>query len=304
MQFIKNNEIDRLRWNQCIDASPNGLIYGRSFYLDNICPGWNALAGKSYEWIFPVTYKTKYGISYLYQPPFTQQLGVFSKTDVYVPYTKIIEWLRQHYKFWEVNWNYATDSTVIHSPIQIAAATNFILNLSKSYESISSNYRSILIKNLKRSKHSQPVYKTTEDYNKCIDLYRKYYGKRISHVKSIDYQRFKSICLYAFQHKMLICKEVLDNKGELLAIVLLIDDGIRLYNIMNVTTEAGRKTQANHFLLDAVIQEFSGRQLLLDFEGSDLPGVKTFYENFGAVNQTYYMIKYNSLPWPLNLLKK
>ncbi len=303
IQFLNNKEINKQRWDECINASPNGLIYGRSFYLDNLCPGWYALAGENYEWVLPITHKTKWRISYLYQPPFTQQLGIFAKANVMVPFKEIILWLKHHYKFWEINWNYATDTHFVISPVQVTAATNFILNLSESYESIAENYHKILIKNLKRSKRLQLIYNRTEDYNKCINLYRKYYGNRISHVKLNDYIKFSNICCYALQHKMLECRQALDNDGELLAVVLLLFDGRRLYNIMNVTTEAGRKTEANHFLLDAVIREFSGKELWFDFEGSDLPGVKAFYKYFGPVNQPFYMLKFNDLHWPLRLFK-
>jgi hypothetical protein len=303
VQVLHNNEIDKLQWDECINVCPDGLIYAKSFYLDNICPGWKALTGEKYEWVLPVTDKTKFGISYLYQPPFTQQLGIFAKSNIIVPYEEIIQWLKQHYKFWEVNWNYAIDIKSLHS-LQTAPATNFILNLSHSYESTKEGYHNVLIKNLKRSKHFHHHYKTSEDFNKCIDLYRKYYGNRISHVKSADYNKFSNICYYALQHNMLHCRQVTDDKAEVLAMTLLLFDGRRLYNIINVTTEAGRKIQANHFLLDSIIHEFSGRDLLFDFEGSDLPGVKLFYENFGAVSEPYYMIKYNALPLPLKLFKK
>lgn len=304
IQFLHNNEIDKQRWDECINASPNGLIYAKSFYLDIICPGWHALSGKNYDWVLPVTNKKKWGISYLYQPPFTQQSGVFAKKDVLVSFQEIIEWLKRHYKFWEVSWNYATDSAVLHSPLQVNSAVNFILNLKNPYKSIVSNYNNVLIKNLKRSKRFELVYKTTEDFDACINLYRKHYNHRIPHIKLSDYKKFSNICLYALQNKMLVCRRAVNDEDECFAAALLLTDGKRLYNIINVTTEKGRKRQANHFLLDSIIREFSGQELLLDFEGSDVPGVKTFYENFGAGNQPFYRIKFNDLPWPVRLVKK
>lgn len=304
IQFLHNHEIDKQQWDECINASPNGLIYAKTFYLNTICPGWHALSGANYDWVLPITHKKKWGIAYLYQPPFTQQSGVFAKKDVLVPYQQIIEWLKKHYRFWEVSWNYATDPKVFHPTIQIDSAANFILNLKNSYQSISLNYNNVLIKNLKRSRHFQHVYKTTEDFDTCINLYRKHYSHRIPHVTLSDYQRFSNICLYALQNKMLVCRQVVNNEGECFAAALLLTDQKRLYNIINLTTEAGKKRQANHFLLDAIIREFSGQELLLDFEGSDVPGVKIFYENFGAVNQPFYRIKFNDLPWPLRLVKK
>jgi hypothetical protein len=53
-----------------------------------------------------------------------------------------------------------------------------------------------------------------------------------------------------------------------------------------------------------ILKEFSGRNLLFDFEGSDLPGVKEFYECFGPIDQPYFHYHFNDLPFPLNLVKK
>lgn len=304
LYFLENNEIDKQQWDECVKSSANGLIYARSFYLDNICPRWKALTGKNYEWVLPITHKTKFGISYLYQPPFTQQLGVFAKPDVFIPYKEIIQWLKQHFKFWEINWNYATDTRFIFPPVRISAATNFILNLSQGYERIAANYHNHLKRKLNRSKQFKHKYRATEDYNKYIDLYIKNYSIRTPHVKLKDYERLKNIFMYALKDDMLICREAVDKDDELIALALLPYDEKLIYNLINITTETGRKTEANHFLLDSIIREFSGRELLFDFEGSDLPGVKTFYTNFGAVNQPYFMLKYNNLPWPAKMFKK
>lgn len=303
LKIIDNSEVNRKLWNDCINSNPKNLIYGKSFYLDKVCPGWKAIIGTDYEWVVPVTFKRKYGIAYLYQPPFTQQLGVFSKPYVNIPYNAIISCLQKHYKFWEINWNYNTVFNLENRDLLISNATNFILDLSKSYVEIYGNYHKDLIKNLKRSKHLGLHYQPTEDYNQCIQLYQRYYGARISHVKNNDYENFASICDVASRDRSLICRQVLNNKNELLSQALLLKDKNRFYNLMNTTTETGRKASSNHFLIDSIIKEFSGQDLIFDFEGSDLPGVKNFYENFGATNQPYYTLKYNQLPWPFNKLK-
>lgn len=304
LHFLHHNEIDKEQWNTCIKSSPSGLIYAQSFYLDNMCPGWKALTGEHYDWVFPITDKTKFGISYLYQPPFTQQLGVFARPGIIVPYKEIIHWLRKHFKFWEINWNYATDDTLIIGFVQATAGTNFILDLSQGYDNIFSKYHNHLKRKLRQSKQFNLKYNVTENYNEYIDEYVKNYGMRTPHVKLFAYERFKNICGYALNHNFLICREAVNQNNELIALALLFYDGKRIYNLINMTTELGRETEASHFLLDSIIQEFSERKLLFDFEGSDLPGVKTFYGYFGAINQPYYKIKYNNLPWLIKLIKK
>ncbi|MGI8635684.1 MAG: hypothetical protein ACR2KZ_09810 [Segetibacter sp.] len=304
IQFLKNKEIDKSRWDDCILQGANTLIYARTFYLNHISTDWNALVGANYEWVLPLTNRKKYGISYLYQPAFAQQLGVFFKPGVTVPYKAIFEYLQQHYKFWEINWNYAASTELTDSPHQVDFGNNFIIDLSASYETIAANYHNDLVKNLKRSNRFRHFYKTTHEFNKSIELYKQYYGKRMPHVKETDYHNFCQISAYAAQNEIMVCREVLNENNELMATALLLFDGKRLYNLMNTTTEAGRITGANHFLINAIIEEFSGKKVILDFEGSDLQGVKNFYEKFGAVNQPYFRVKYNCLPWPLKLFKR
>lgn len=304
MQFLDNKQIDRQKWDDCIEKCSYGLVYARSFYLDNMCKGWKALAGEHYEWVFPISHKTRYAISYLYQPPFTQQLGAFAKDNVAVPIDSIMAFLKQHYRFWEINWNYSFTQNDLDKSIKKTALTNFVLDLSEGYESISANYHNDLIKNLKRSKRFELKYEATQDCDKCIGLFKHFYRNRLPHVKEDDYKNFRNVCNEAQRQNMIICRQVVNKGREALVTALLLTDGKRLYNLMNATSEAGRRSEANHFLIDSILKEFSGKNLVFDFEGSDVPGVKRFYQNFGPTNLPYFMIRYNQLPWPLHLFKK
>lgn len=300
--YLKHHEIDKNRYDDCITNSINTLIYAHSFYLDNMCPEWDALASEDYSWVMPLTWNNKWGVKYLYQPPFIQQLGVFKKADTIVPWKEIITILMSRFSFWEIGLNFVC-LPLHEKKFSKFTHTNFVLPLNKSYEEIFSGYHKDLVKNLKRSKKCDLIYRPAAEYKKAIDEYISHYAGRMKHVTIIDYNRFRSVCKVAKKKGMVVCREVVNDLEQLLAIVLLFNDGKRLYNIMNTTTSEGRKVQANHFLLDAVIKEFSGSELLFDFEGSDLVGVRTFYENFGAENQPYYFVKYNNLPLLFRLFK-
>lgn len=264
-----------------------------------------AIVGEDYNWVMPLTTKRKFGISYLYQPPFTQQTGVFAKDqDIEIPWKSIIALTQKRYKFWEINFNYATPSEVFPAEVKIIAATNFILPLQQSFARLYADYHNDLKRNIRRSEKFRLVYRPLKDQLKAIDEYIHHYGGRMSHVSAEDYSRFKQVAAIAATRNQLICREVVNQQNDLLATVLILNNGKRLYNMMNSTTAAGRKVEANHFLINSVIREFAGSDLIFDFEGSDLPGVKSFYQNFGAINQPYYMVRYNNLPWPIKLLKR
>ena len=76
-----------------------------------------------------------------------------------------------------------------------------------------------------------------------------------------------------------------------------------MYLLASVTWPEGREQEANHFLLDRLINEFAASDTVLDFEGSDLPGVAHFYRNFGGIDQPYFFYRLNRLPWYIRWMK-
>ena len=43
IQYLSHEQIDKAKWDQCIDNASNGLIYAYSFYLDTMADNWDAL---------------------------------------------------------------------------------------------------------------------------------------------------------------------------------------------------------------------------------------------------------------------
>ena len=103
IQLLSSNRIDKREWDECIRMSTNGLIYAKSFYLDHLHKNWCALVADDYEWVFPITARTKWTVPYLFQPAFSQQLGLFAKPGVIVPFPNLFSLLQRLYKFWEIN---------------------------------------------------------------------------------------------------------------------------------------------------------------------------------------------------------
>src|SRR5580692_11908206 len=81
IQYVRRQEIDLLKWDRCVRHSPNGWLYARSFFLDGI-GAWDALICGDYDHIMPLPNRRKYGLSYVYVPPFTGQLGIIGPAPV------------------------------------------------------------------------------------------------------------------------------------------------------------------------------------------------------------------------------
>ena len=301
IQHLTHSEIDKIKWDACINKAGNGLIYGYSIYLDHMAKHWNGLVLNDYETVMPLIWNKKYGITYCYQPPFTQQSGLFGdlqESNLKSLFKKITSFVK--YGDWMFNYQ----NQFINSLYTANPMTNLVINLEIGYDHIRSNYNKDLQDNLKKAQKQSILYGTGTDINSTIDRYKYYYARRTSHVKAKSYEDFNRLCQQLLQNEQCLVREVKDNNGDLLASALLLKDKRRLYNIMNTTTDQGRKTEANHFLIDHIIREFAGQPYLFDLEGSDLPGIKKFYEKFGALNQPYYHWHYNNLPVLLRIIKK
>ncbi|HEU0065547.1 MAG TPA: hypothetical protein VFQ58_10960, partial [Flavisolibacter sp.] len=75
IQYLSHKEINKEKWDNCITAASNGLIYGYSFYLDHMATEWDGLMLNNYEAVFPLPWRKKLGYYYLYPPYLTAQLG-------------------------------------------------------------------------------------------------------------------------------------------------------------------------------------------------------------------------------------
>src|SRR5690606_37392547 len=126
MKYVFHTAIDKNKWDACIQHSKNSLIYAKSFYLDIVSPGWDALIAGDYEFIMPLTPRKKIGIAYLAQPAFTQQLGIFSKKNI-EPKTilNFITLARSKFKFAELMFNFANEFPPNNDGIKINEKANF-----------------------------------------------------------------------------------------------------------------------------------------------------------------------------------
>lgn len=309
IRYLRRRQIDDTRWDHCIAHAANNIIYGFHYYLDHMAAGrWDALVLGDYEAVMPLTWRRKYGIRYLYQPAFTQQTGIFSRIPLSP--TLIDAFLQaasRHFRFAEIFLNYGNRHPALE------AKTNFILPLDNPYPQLAAGYTPHLTRNLRLAARAGLRYSADVDLATVLDRFRHAYGSRLPFVREKDYYGLAQLCRYLQDRGQLILRAATAapqpgqpaQAGEpaCLSTILLFRDEHRLYLLQSTTLPAGRENRANHFLLDQVIREWAANPLILDFEGSDIPGIARFYTDFGAVRQPYFYYRRNRLWWPLGYLK-
>ncbi len=301
LDIIPSYAIDAAKWDACIRSSEAGKLYATHLYLRHLADNWSGLVLNEYAAVMPVVWRKKWGIRYAYVAPFIQQLGLFgcyTADDL----NKTIKAAMQYCKYGDLYVNHTNDI----QPFLPAAtpATNLVIPLQNGYESISRAYHTHLKNKLRKAAAPSLQCSASNDIELAVRTYEELYAQRFLSVNAANYQRLIQVAKALVGKQQCFIRKVTDRQSNLLAIALFFKDENRIYNILPSTTALGRKLSAMHFLLDSVIKEFAGQPLILDFEGSDIPGIKAFYQSFGAVNEPYLRVHYNLLPVPLRWLKR
>jgi hypothetical protein len=303
IRYLRNHELDKAQWDNCINHATNGIIYAQSWYLDTVCNGWEALVNDDYSMVMPLTRRRKYGMNYLFPPYFSQQLGVFSlSTFTEKDFAQFVAAIPTKYRFIEINLHYSNS----WCPENFTAQSNsdFILKLGTPYKQIRGNYSENHHRNCnKASKNDLSLFKS-EKVSKIIEMFRQNRGSQICNLKQIHYEVFNNLTAEAAKRGLTKIWSVSDSYGIPCAGAVFFRSGNSWIFIFSAITQTGRNLSAMHFLIDSFIQEHCNEFDSLDFEGSNNPDLARFYKGFGSTEFVYLQIKKNNLPPPWSWFKK
>lgn len=300
LKYVKHNFIDTMKWNHCIDEAPNSRIYAYDWHLDRTTENWNAFVWGNYEFVMPLPIRRKFGISYLYQPLFSQQLGIFPNPPPEIAQIFYIEAFRL-FRYSDVQLNAANQKTGLGETIVFLQRDNYLLPLSADYEALSKNYSKNTKRNIKKAENNSLHF-----FNEIsLENYLLFKQKNlVAGVSKKDILRLKNLIANGLYKGFGKIYGVYTKENELCAAVYFCRWKNRVIYMNAASDVKGKELHAMFFLVDRFIREQAGKSLMLDFEGSMVPGVARFYKGFGAIVETYFQLKFNRLPLPVRWLKR
>ncbi|HMM11306.1 MAG TPA: GNAT family N-acetyltransferase [Bacteroidales bacterium] len=307
IRYLRNHEIDKLKWDQCVRESFNGNLYGWSWYLDIVHKNWEALVEGDYERVFPLTGNTRFGVSYLFQPFFAQQLGVYSRHIMSEEVTaRFLRAIPSRFKLVEIRLN--KHNKVPATGFGVSSHTNIELDLIHTYERIHRNYSSNTKRNLRKAQESGLWLSKNIRPEQVVALFRDNRGRTISHWNDREYRRFVQLAYTAIHRGQAVTYGVYDKANQLLSGALFVKSNGKIVFLFSGTSPEGKAQHALTFMIDSIIREHAPGQYVLDFEGSDQTGLARFYLGFGGQTTTYPGVHINRLPWylhwPVRMVKK
>ncbi len=290
---IKQKNLDRSKYDACIQQASNTRIYACSWYLDRVTDSWDVLVWGDYDAVLPIPYiraKKFFLFKKIIQPTFCQQLGVFyneknikkDNFDVVLAgfLSKLIDLSPKTYSF-----NANNTFVKIRQKGTFIEKINYELALNNPYLVLQKNYAKNAKRNLKKANNHNLIIVTDIPATTYIKMKE---NNKKHRIKNKEYQLIKQLTTEISKRQLGEFRGVsIDN--ELVAIIFFTKSNNRIIHLFSVSTPKGKKYAAPMFLFDNIIQEYANTHYVFDFEGSMIPGVARFFKGFGAIENNYFL---------------
>jgi hypothetical protein len=244
---------------------------------------------------FPVLKKQRAFFSIVYQPWFVQVLKVYGYTRL--PFMQeVAQTLKQQNSIVSIQIESRWKAVFQDSGYKVIPKTNYTLEGKEQLHLHSHHIRS-----LKKAAKAEVKIKLGEAQDVQLFL-EEHLFDRIPNMREREIRQFEKFTTKLENENRL--KVLTAYAGiELCACgVYYLEDDTWVY-LKGVANSTGRKNGAMVLLMQQLIEELKDNERL-DFAGSEIEGVATFFKRFGATKEQYFQVEYIRYPFLFNLFGK
>lgn len=287
IQFVNAEHIDPKRWDDAIYSSQFPSIFATYQFLSLSCKTWGALIDETYQTLIPLPYNVKFGVHYIYTPPFISRLGVFSKRGI--KQEEIQHFLNQ------IPSKFVLKELILNQSNDLDTGTlftSFELSLDSSFETLFSSFSSNTKRNIKDAETKGLTYSDHVEIEEVIQLFKQNRGKELSKkIPQNHYDILITLAKLAEQNDLLDKVAVRNSQGVLIAAALFLKDQDRIWFWFSGRNNEYADQKGMFFLMNEYLKQHSNQKVILDFNGSNNPNIARFYAGFGSQKYTYPFYK-------------
>ena len=282
--YTKNKDIDKSRWNSCINKSKNGLVYACSWYLDIIAEKWDALIYGDYEFIFPIIWKRKYFIKYIGLNGNFQKLNIFSEKEIPKSlYADFLSCIPTHFLL--IDLMIDAKLNFKNSNFFFSEKITYELNLNKPEDELIKQFSKSHKRNIRKAEQIDIEIRKSKNISEVIQM-KKLVMERNNIQDSNFISDLEKILVYSQNQETSQCVYSAFNDNELQAAAYFLPFNNK-YIIISGTTKEARNTGAMFLLVKQFIKDYAHSNAILDFAGSNIKGIASMNAGFGAKKLEY-----------------
>ena len=240
------------------------------------------------QFAIPLNTKSFLGFKKLLQPTLMQQYKThpfLNEDDV----KELLVFLRSKYRKGQIQMD--QKSTEIHS-VQCKTRSNYVLKLDipqeEQWKKLNSNTKRAINENIQKHEFG-----TIKDDKLFYKFFLQNRNQTIKVIPS-ELDKIELLLKYCIGQNLGFI-DCVSLEGQMTAGCFFIQWNECIYYLLPVSSELGKQNESMRCLLWNRIRNKTSKQLTLDFEGSDLPGVAQFIRGFGAELHPYYEYSWSIL---------
>jgi len=201
VRFVKQEDIDKTKWNSCVHYAARGHLYGYMWYLNNVAREWDALVEGDYETVFPLFKKQQFGRrASLYQPDLVRETGIYSNHILSVKrIEKMLKAIPKEYG----NIDLVLNEGVKPPPnlgFDISTQVNHQIFLKVSYEELAEKYSDEVKSELAKAMKNDLIITSNVKPEKIAEFYKKYTKEKDKKVVEKNFHAYQRI-MYNALHR-------------------------------------------------------------------------------------------------------
>ncbi|MBU8893194.1 MAG: hypothetical protein KOO66_10475 [Bacteroidales bacterium] len=301
IKYLKNNEINLVRWDNCINNAFNGSVFAYSWYLNILCEDWSALVLGDYKYVMPLLHKTKFRKTIFHTSMPGVRLGVFSNHLISEDIVKqFIQSIPHKNSVISTSLNKFNKLT----SLKTKNFKTYELDLIQSYKKISEKYSGNFQEELSCAKKNKITIIKGLLPNDLISFSQKKYSKINPKYSKNDIQKLRMIIANGIRYGSGEIYGAYTAENNLCAAGFFIKSKRKVHLLLSTINKTGLKSNAFHLLIDKYIEVHSEKDLTLNIENIISNNNIEFYSGTGAFEYKFKHYYKNKLPWIYKLLIK
>ncbi|MFP4024080.1 MAG: hypothetical protein ACLFVR_06095 [Thiohalospira sp.] len=302
IRFLENNEINFIRWDNCINNALNGNIFAFTWYLNIICDEWYGLILGDYEYVMPVIHRKFFNQKHLFTSPLAPQLGIYSKNLIDKKIVKkFIDTIPPEFSYIDINLN--KYNPVESLDLIIRKRKTFELDLIQPAKKIKEKYTPLFKKELQLAKKQEITVLKGLLPNGLINFALKKVNKYFPILNKEDIQRLRMIIAFGLRYQIGEMYGAYNSNNELCAAAFFIKSKRKIHLMFSAINIEGEKSNALHKLIDKYIELHAEKSLTLNLENICITNKMDFLTGVGTLELNYINIRNKKLPWYIKLIK-
>lgn len=276
--LVKNSDIQRDLWNQCVTSSFYPLTYAYAWYLDCICLNWYGIVNENYSFVMPLCVESKLNKLRIKHPALAPKLGYFTKKLLTKTDTEeILSILNNNF----VSIKQVLNKSNFFPNTELTKKTSCFIDLNIDYTAIYEGY-SLYLKNIliKQDRFKDYV---------LVGILPNEVVSFLNNISFFDkeetYNRLRRVISYSISKRKIAIYSAFSKKNELIGVGIFIISTFTADLILLASLENNIDIKA--MIADKFIQDNSNRTITLNFEVSE----ENSWSDFGA--KVYYNYEMN-----------